>query len=184
MLKKGIRIIAFEDSPIIKGSDSVLIVGVIGREEVIEGIISFKVLVDGSDATENIERAIKKSRFNNQTKMLVFNGITVAGLNIIDIERLAKGIKSPVLAITRKRPNPNRLKYAIKVRATDSRDKTALVNKLAKAMTIAKSGDFYTQTIGMNKKEISTMLGKSASLLRLAHLIASGVVKGESKGRM
>lgn len=185
MMKKGIRVIAFEDSPIDRKAGRDLIVGIIGREDIIEGLLSFYVDVDGSDATERIERAIRKSRFHDQIRLIALNGITLAGLNIVDIERLNRKLGFPVIGVTKARPNPKRLVHAIATSGVkDSRSKKMLMERLSKKLRIARHGDYYVQSIGIDKKEIGRVLPTSAELLRLAHIVASGVITGESKGRM
>ncbi|VVB77026.1 Uncharacterised protein [uncultured archaeon] len=63
MLKKGARILAIDDSSFTKGDKDALVAGVIGREGVVEGVISFHVSVDGTDSTGKIIRSVKKSKF-------------------------------------------------------------------------------------------------------------------------
>ncbi len=43
---------------------------------------------------------------------------------------------------------------------------------------------FYVQHVGIGKKDAASFLETSIKLLRLAHLIASGVSGGESSGRV
>ncbi|MDE1860102.1 MAG: DUF99 family protein [Candidatus Micrarchaeota archaeon] len=185
MLKSGVRIIAFEDSPILKGRKDVLVVGVIGRQDIIEGVLSFRAIVDGNDATSKLARAVKRSRFAGQIRLLTLNGITVAGLNIIDMAKLNRSLGIPVLAITRQKPNPSKLMEAVRHHSgKDSAKKIAVIKRTKEAMLLLKRSGHYFQCVGIEKKDLANFADLSVSLLRLGHIIASGVTSGESHGRM
>ena len=47
-----------------------------------------------------------------------------------------------------------------------------------------RSGGFYVQHIGIEKGAVSKYIKNASESLRLAHMIASGVVRGESRGRL
>ena len=83
MMKEGVRYIAIASGPKEKGKDSIL-VGVVFRNSYIEGLVSSTVKSDGTDSTDKIIRMIKHSKFRDQIRVLLFNGIALAGLNIID----------------------------------------------------------------------------------------------------
>ena len=90
-MKKGIRIISFASGPI--NGKKALIVGVISRENVIEGILSGNVEVDGFDSAKKIISLIKKSRFREQIKIVALNGIAIAGLNVVNVYKIKKDLK-------------------------------------------------------------------------------------------
>lgn len=184
-MKSGIRILAIEDSPFDRSQRKCRLVGVVGRQDIIEGIISFDVSVDGSDSTFRIINSVKGSRFLDQVKLIALNGNTVAGMNIIDIERLSKTLKIPVIAITRSKPHPKSLKLAMKKAAiTNYAKKAAMLDLLAKRSTVSKISGFYVQRTGASEREAANLVENSVKLLRLGHMIASGMAKGESKGRL
>jgi len=181
-MKTQIRAIGIDDAPFKKGkNENVLVVGVVSRPKLIEGILSTYVKSDGKDATKKILKMIKKSRFFEEIKIIFLNGITLAGLNIIDIKKLSKEIGVPVVCITRKRPNPDELKKALK--------KANLRVKLP-SLEIKKLDGIFLQYYGAEvakiKKYISLFAyhSKIPEPLRLAHLIASGVLSGESRGKI
>ncbi len=82
MYKKGIRILAVDDGPLDKSGKGVLVVGIVGREGTIEGVLSFRVDADGSDATERLSATIQKTRFRDQIKLIALNGVTLAGPDV------------------------------------------------------------------------------------------------------
>ncbi|MBI2656199.1 DUF99 family protein, partial [Candidatus Woesearchaeota archaeon] len=68
MVKKEIRVIGIDDSPFNKFNDKkVLVVGVVMRGgSWVDGILSTKVDVDGSDSTKKLIGMINKCKFKPQ----------------------------------------------------------------------------------------------------------------------
>ena len=184
LYKKGMRILAVEDGPLDKSGRGVLVVGIMGRVGTIEGIISFRIEADGNDATEKLAKAIKKSRFREQIRLIAFNGITLAGLNFLDVPAFYKTFRLPIIAITRKKPHPELLKKAIVKSGIEPEKKIRLLNSILGSVTVKKVGGFYVQGVGLEEGNLKGILENSFEMLRLAHLIARGVETGESKGRL
>lgn len=184
MLKKGSRLLILEDAPFSRKEGKVLVFGIVARDGIIEGLISFRVERDGEDATEMIIKNVRRSRFGEQVKVLVTNGITVAGLNLIDIQRIAKALNVRVLAITRKKPHPSLLKRAVKMRGKNVREKVALIDRINDSVEIRRMSGHYVQVLNLDNLEVKEILGEALGKLRLAHIIASGITKGESRGRL
>lgn len=179
-MKSGIRILAIEDGPFTRRDRTSLAVCLLGRDGIVEGMLSFRVTVDGDDSAERILAAIKKSRFRGQVKMIAMNGVTLGGLNIIDMPRLHRELKIPVIAITRKRPRRTLMLKAVK--KYSDKKKIDLFNSISKDADLNRISGFYVQSIGIKKSEIDQFMQTSLALLRLGHIVASGIVKGESKG--
>ena len=180
-MKSGSRILAFDDSSFKNGKS--FVVGVVGRSRVIEGILSFYVDVDGSDATARLLKSISASRFLQQIRLVATNGITFAGLNLVDIGMAEKALGVPFIALTRKRPRKGLLRKAILNRPMHS-SRLRLFDRLSKEIRVHKNGPYYVQHIGADMDDVRPMLDTAESLLRLAHIIASGVARGESRGRI
>jgi endonuclease V-like protein UPF0215 family len=184
-LKKGSRILAIDDSSFSKKDKQTLIVGVVGRDDETEGIVSFRINVDGSDATEKIIRKVKASRFYDQIKLIAIHGITLAGLNVVDIANVSENLEIPVITVLRKKPHRGELEKALRAaRVADFKMRLALLRKINKMAKVERVNGFYVQCIGIETKEISGLLEKSVRFLRLAHIIANGIARGESKGRI
>ncbi len=182
-IKQGARILALDDAPFSRKGKTALVIGVIGRQRIIEGVLSFKVYVAGDDSTSKIIFAFRRSRFRSQIKALALNGGTLAGLNIVDMVKLRKELKLPILAITRRRPINERLTEALEASGA-SRKKIELAKRNFNACKLYNMNGYYIQSIGMEKLDVKMLSLEAAGLLRLAHLIASGIARGESKGRM
>ncbi len=183
-MKEGIRIMAVSCAPLER--KRTLLVGVISRMGYMEGILSTYVAVDGTDSTDVIAKMLNGSRFGDQVRLIAVNGIGIAGLNILDINGVEKKTKTKVLSITRGKPRPIELIKALKtyskLEKVDVEDRVQLVKGL-KNLNKFKLEGFYSQT-SLDKADAKRFIPEAFELLRVAHLIASGVSKGESKGRI
>jgi hypothetical protein len=183
-MKEGVRILAVACAPTDK--KKTLLVGLVSRMGYMEGVVSTKVTVDGTDSTDKIIELLKRSRFGEQVRVVLLNGLGVAGLNILDVRAFEKSTKTRVISLTRKRPRPNELIKAL--RAFSRTEKVGVSGRIRlvesfKKLNCVKAGGFFLQTT-LLKGEVSKFATGSFELLRLAHIIASGVTEGESKGRI
>ena len=186
MFKKEIRVIGIDDSPFDKFRDKrVLLVGVVMRGGLyVDEILSTKVKVDGNDATKNIIKMINQCKFKPQIQCIFLNGIAVAGFNVVDIQKLNKKTKIPVVVVIRTNPDIQKIKETlIRIKR---KNKIRLLEKAGKVIQV---NDIFVQLIGIKLEEAKEILKIvcTRSLLpeplRLAHIIAAGIVSGESKGR-
>jgi endonuclease V-like protein UPF0215 family len=187
MIKKEIRVLGIDDAPFRKGVDEkVLVVGVVYRGgNYLDGVISDFVTVDGDDATDMLISMIKRTKHRGQLQMIMIKGLAVGGFNVIDIKRLWHKTKLPVLVVMKRLPKWGEFFDAMK-NAPNWKEKLDLVEK---AGVITKSNHLYIQSAGLSDKDafevikISCTHGKIPEPLRAAHIIASGIVEGESRGR-
>jgi uncharacterized protein len=183
-MKEGVRVLAVACAPTEK--KRTLLVGVISRKGYVEGVVSTSVAVDGTDSTERIARLINGSRFREQIRILLLNGLGVAGLNILDVEKFEKISSAKVLSITRKRPHPTLLIKALrafsKQEKKDVNERLELVKRISK-LKCHKADGFYLQTT-LDKESALRFAGNAFEQVRLAHLIARGIASGESVGRI
>ena len=186
MFKKEIRVIGIDDSPFNKFKDKkILVVGVVMRGgSWVDGILSTRVSVDGSDSTKKIIEMINKCKFKPQLQCIFLDGIAVAGFNIVDVKELNKKTKLPVIVIIRKNPDIKNIKKTlIKIK---KQQKIRLIEKAGKVVQV---DDIFVQLAGIELEEAKKILKIvcTRSLIpepiRLAHLIASGIKLGESRGR-
>ena len=184
-MKAGIRFVAVASGPI-NERERALIVGVVGRNGVIEGVLSSSIEVDGKDSTASIVKMIDRSRFKEQIRLVALNGIALAGLNVVEIPRLEKALKIKTVVLTRGKPRPRLLVHALDEFAHESgkdvKRRIALVNEQAKIGSVLSAG-FHLQS-AIEEPEIRRLAKPIYEMLRIAHLIARGVETGESKGRI
>ncbi len=183
-MKEGIGIMAVSCAPL--EEKKTRLVGVVSRKGYIEGFLSAHVTVDGTDSAGVIAKMLNDSRFRDQVRLIVVNGIGVAGLNILDVGRIEKETKTKVLSITKGKPHPNELIKALetysKLEKVNVKNRIQLVRNL-KNLNGFKLEGFYSQT-SLNKTDAKRFVQDAFELLRIAHLIASGISKGESRGRI
>lgn len=180
-MKFGIRVLGIDDAPFSKNTKTVLVVGVVYRSNIIEGILCTKVRKDGRNSTKKLLEMVNNSKFKSQIKVLFIHSITLAGFNIIDINKLSKELEIPIITITRKKPDMKEVEKAL----LNFKDWKRRLNIIKKAGTVHKY-KAYMQLAGINLEESKKILKGFAPIpepIRLAHLIASGIVRGESKGK-
>lgn len=191
MFKPEIRILGFDDSSFERDDKTVPVIGVIYRGgNFLDGILKTDVEVDGLDATDNLIKLINSTRHKQQLKVLMLDGITLGGFNLVDIKELNKKTRLPVIVINRKQPNLKDVKKALK-NFKDYKNRWKIVVRAGKIKVCKLKNDrkVYYQTVGLGDGEAEDMIRLSCThsqipeALRVAHLIATGIVKGESRGR-
>ncbi len=189
-LKPEIRIIGFDDAPFDKEDKTVRIFGTIFRGGTwLDGLLSTKIKVDGDDATTKIISAVNNSRHKKQLRVIMLDGTTFGGFNVVDLGELSEKTGKAVIAISRAMPDFENIKKALE-NVGNGAEKWALIKKAGRPFRCRiKNRSIYYQTSGINRKDAERIihLASTRSLipepLRAAHIIASGVVKGESYGR-
>lgn len=187
MIKREIRILGIDDSPFRKFEDKkILVIGTIYRGgEFMDGLISTYADVDGTDATEKIAEMVGKTKHRPQLQAIMLKGIAVGGFNVIDINELSKKTGMPVIVVMKDKPNFEKIANALK----NFKDGNERLDLMRKAGKITKAGKLYVQQAGISAREISQILKITCTHsnipepIRVAHLIASGIVLGESRGR-
>ncbi len=191
MLKPEIRILGFDDGPFDSKTKTTPVVGVVYRGgRFLDGILKTDVEVDGLDSTQKLEKLINSSRHKQQLKVIMLDGITVGGFNIIDIKQLHENTNIPVIVFNRKYPDLNSVKNALD-NFVDSDLRWNLIKNAGKIKECKLGADktIYYQAIGMADEDVEDTLllssthGDIPEPLRVAHLIATAIVRGESYGR-
>ncbi len=185
-MKKEIRVIGIDDSPFKKFKyGNVLVIGTIFRGGVfLDGILSTKVKVDGNNATSKLIKMINSCKFKPQLQCILLDGIALGGFNIIDINKLSKKTNIPVIVVVRKKPDIETIKKTL-VRIK-KKNKIKLIDKAGQVYSV---NNIYCQLANLSIEKAKSILKITSTHslipepIRVAHLIASGVVFGESRGR-
>ena len=121
--------------------------------------------------------------------MILIDGAAVGGFNVIDVEGLCRRLGIPVVTVTRRKPDLAAIQRALRRRFEDWEGRWRVLTKLP-LETIAKgSGRLHVAYAGATREEvrqalaITTIRGTIPEPLRIAHLIAAAIVRGESRGR-
>ncbi|MBD3263186.1 DUF99 family protein [Candidatus Woesearchaeota archaeon] len=195
-IKKQTRILGIDDCPFKRKNKYTQIIGTVFRAgEYVDGLLSSKISVDGFNATDKIIQMIKKSRNKGQLRIIMLDGIALGGFNIIDIQKLYKKTKLPVIVVIRRRPNFKKIKLALNHLSKPEKRLQLMKNagKIyefpVKHKGLRKKGKIYFQYIGITEKQARQVLkltithGLIPEPIRVAHLIATGIKLGESRGR-
>ncbi len=192
MLKSEIRILGFDDGSFGPSySGDVVVIGVIYRGgNFLDGVLRTYIEKDGMDSTEKLTKLINSSRHKKQLKVIMLDGITVGGFNIIDVKKLNESTGLPVVVVNRKHPDLEKVREALKM-FPDSEERWNTIKKAGeiKNMRLRNGSKVFYQNVGIPDKDTEELIGISCThgqipeALRVAHLIATAVVRGESFGR-
>ena len=184
--KRQIRAIGFDDAPFVRHANKpVAVAGVVCSKTRFEGMLWGKIQIDGWNSTEQLAQMLLGSKFYPQLHLVMIDGISMGGLNLINLPHLAQQLQLPCVAVMRKMPKIEKMKAAISLLP---HPKTRL-QLLAQAGEIHVYPPFYFQVCGLTGSLTHRILqsltdnGNVPEALRLAHLITSAVITGESGKR-
>lgn len=190
MMKRQIRILGIDDAPFSFNDQYSTVIGVVMRGgEYIECVLRSQVTIDGTEATTICDQMIKHSRHRLQLKAIMIDGASLAGFNIVDIGALYESTQVPVMTITRDKPDNKKIKKALQKHFNDWQERWSLLQKGKLQMISTRHNPIYIKYVGISLEEtkeiinISTIRGAIPEPIRVAHLIASGITRGESYGK-
>ena len=189
-MKSQIRLLGIDDSPFTFKDKIIPVIGVIMRGgEYLECVLKEEVTVDGTDATDTCIKMIKNTRYKEQIRAVLLDGVALGGFNLVDIEKIFLDTNLPVITITRDKPDIQKIENALKKHFSDWEKRFNLIKKGKLHKINTKHNPIFIKTIGINLKQakeiikISTIRGVIPEPIRVAHLIASGITRGESYGK-
>ena len=185
VIKPEIRVLGVDDGafiPHVEGQVSVI--GVVFRGGYwLDSVLHTKIAVDGFDATEKITSMITDSSHYRQLRVIMLNGITFAGFNVVDVKALNAATKLPVITVTREKPDLAEIHKALQnLPRSKERWKAILsAGEPVEVSTRNAKAKIYVQTAGVSKEDAQKILRLTSTrsnipeALRVAHLIASGI---------
>ena len=185
VIKPEIRVLGVDDGVFIPHTKGFApIIGVVFRGGYwLDGVMHTKVKVDGLDATSKIASMIVSSPHCKQLRVIMLNGVTCAGFNVVDLKELGAKTKLPVIAVTREKPNFAEIRAALK-NLPDSEKRWKAIRgtgELFEVQTRSKRSRVYMQICGICEEDARKILQVTSTRsdipepLRVAHLIASGI---------
>lgn len=185
VIKPEIRVLGVDDGPFIPHTKGqVPVIGVVFRGGYwLDGVMHTEIAVDGFDATEKIVSMITTSPHHKQLRVIMLNGITFAGFNIVDVKALNVATKLPVITVTREKPDLADIRKALQNLTCSEARWEAILNagEPIEVTTRSAKAKVYMQTAGVSKEDAQRILRLTSTrsnipeALRVAHLIASGV---------
>jgi endonuclease V-like protein UPF0215 family len=187
-MKKELRVVGIDDAPFDKFDPLqkfVLVIGTIFRGgNFMDGMLSCHVEKDGEDATLRIIDMINECKFKPQLQAIFLDGIAVAGFNVINPVGVNKETGIPVIVVIRDYPDYKKIFSALE--KLGMHKKIDIIKKMPKPVKI---NDVYVQSIGLGREETRKLLkicctrSNLPEAIRVAHLVASGISEGQSRGR-
>jgi len=189
-IKDEIRILGIDDSALI--GEKILIVGAFFRGGIwMDGVMSSYITRDGMDGTDSIISMVKSSKHFPQVRVIMLDGITYGGFNPIDIITLHKKTGIPVIVLMRKYPDFEMIAKAL-TNLPHGDERMAIFKRagdIIKVFTADILNPVYIQCSGIGIIDATQIVQSSSTRsnipepLRVAHLIATGVILGESRGK-
>lgn len=148
----------------------------------VEGAVRGRVAVDGTDATETLLAMLSGWPHLEGARAVLVDGISLGGFNLIDLRALSRGLGRPVLSVTRRRPDFERIRSALAAYfPSDYRRRWGLVRAVPLAGLGPAGQDLLGAGVGLSRAEArrlvarTTLRGRWPEPLRLAHLIARAI---------
>jgi len=189
-VKQQVRVLAVDDAPFRFDSERAMVIGVVVRlPNYLEGVLRSDCAVDGDDANDVLGEMVLGSRFKRQLKAVMVDGVALGGFNVIDIDSLHRTIKIPVVTVTRDAPDLERMESALRKHFPDWESRLEVLRRKPLHQVDTGHKPLLVSLAGMGLAEAQEIIKRSMvrgavpEPLRLAHIIASGLARGESKGR-
>lgn len=187
MIKPEIRVLGVDDGKFaLHSEDQALVVGVVYRGGFwFDGIMHTVLAVDGLDATAKITRMIKCSPHYKQLRVVMLNGVTFAGFNVVDIKELNTQTGLPIIAVSKRKPNLPKIHQALMSLPNGEDRWKAILNAGEIFSLTARNSNrkIYVELAGIPKETADSIMKLTSTrsnipeALRVAHFIASGLTK-------
>ncbi len=155
----------------------------------VEGVMVSSCQVDGEDANEAITGMVRDSRFSEQVRMVMVDGAALGGFNVVDVRKLSQDLGVPVLTISRDQPDLKSIREALEAHFPDWERRLEIISRNHVRPVEVPAGRVFVTSEGIEEREADAMVrrcivrGCLPEPVRLAHLVATALVRGESHGR-
>jgi len=185
--KRYSNVMGFDDAPFEhKYSGPVPVVGAVFTGLQLTGVLLGQVEKDGDDAAQKLATLVAESKFFEHVQLVMLQGITLAGFNVVDVFYLHRQLGLPVLVVSRHRPDLGAVRSALLANIAGGAQKWAMIERLGPP---EPAEEVFVQRVGLTLAEARAVVRRFAVYshlpepLRTAHLIAGAVANGESRGR-
>ena len=189
-MKPNVRVLGIDDAPFAFGDAETEVVGVVVRApNYVEGVMMTRVAVDGRDATARLAAMIGRSRFRDNLALVLLDGAALGGFNVVDIDALQAETGVPIATVTRNEPDGAAIEKALRARFADADDRLGVLRRHELRKVETKHKPLYVSCAGIGPREVAeaiqkcTVRGALPEPIRIAHIVATAIKKGESHGR-
>ena len=186
-IKNEIRVLGIDDGRFVpRTKGTVNVVGVVYRGGYwFEGVMRTEITIDGLDATEKIAAMIESSPYYGEVRVVVLDGVTFAGFNVVDISKLSRRVDLPVISVVREKPDLEEIRSALKNLSDFEIRWRAMENagKIFEVETQKGENPVYIHIAGILLDDAKKIMKKTSThslipeALRVAHIIASGLTR-------
>ncbi|KYK31284.1 MAG: DUF99 family protein [Theionarchaea archaeon] len=183
-IKPQIRILGIDDGSLC--GEEILLVGVVFRGGFwIDGLLSCWIERDGTDATDKIINMVSTTK-HEDLRVIMTDGITFAGFNTIDIQKIAQKTSLGIIPVMRKMPDFEKIDRALD-NFPDKKERWHCIERAGPVHSIpVHRGVLYFQYAGLERDEavkiieLTCMHSQLPEPVRVAHIIATGIIRGEA----
>jgi endonuclease V-like protein UPF0215 family len=180
-------VVGVDDGAFIPRTEGVVdVVGVVYRGGYwFEGVMRTEITIDGLDATENIADMIESSPYYRELRVVVLDGVTFAGFNVVDIKKLSRKLALPFIAVVREKPKMGEIRSALE-NLPDFEIRWQAMENAGETLEVkTREGEnpVYMHVAGILREDAEKIMEKTSTrsnipeALRVAHLIASGLTR-------
>jgi hypothetical protein len=181
-IKQGIQVVAIDDGIHHRGGETTGLVFAFCAGTWLEKVLYATIAVDGLDATGVVIDTLDP--YTDHFRIILTHGVTVGGLNLLDLDRIHEALGRPVIAVIENEPSTDgpTLYDAIK-NVPDADERKDIIDRalpMHVVKTAAGENDLFFYTKGIDERVATQYLKKFAvrsrlpECLLLAHKIGSG----------
>jgi endonuclease V-like protein UPF0215 family len=185
--KRYSNIIGFDDAPFRRDHrGSLPLVGAVYAGLRFDGVILGQIKKDGFDAAQAMAAMINGSRFAQHVGLIMLQGVTFGGFNVVDVPWLHRCLGLPVMVVSRHQPDFEAIRAALKKSNIPQGDrKWEVIQRLGPMESLE---NIHVQRLGLSRNQAAETIRRFAvhskipEPIRTAHLIAGALVNGQSRG--
>ena len=175
------RVVAVDDGAFARTDTHAPIAAVVvSAPDYVEAVRTDRVRVDGRDASARVVALVRATGSLEGVRALLLDGAVLGGFNVLDLDLLHRRLGLPVVALTRRPPEFERIREALQKwfpRDAARRWRLLSAHRLFRVPTGGRP--ILAATVGCSRADAArlvqrtTVRGYWPEPLRLAHLVAS-----------
>jgi endonuclease V-like protein UPF0215 family len=163
-----------------KPEQQTILVAVIFQNLDILAVRVGRIQVDGTDANRVLVSLLRAVRYD----VLMLSGISFAGFNLVNIAKLARTIRRPVVAISGEKPDNDAVRRALQTHFADWKERWRMVRaagKLYSFKPLPQEPRLYFEVKGASPAFARKMIASNAVIsrlpepIRVARILARGL---------